>query len=186
MFWDTIQIDVHKEETRRGNWHENTGLHSGVVSKPDFSLSRVCSYFLVYLYKLRYIFGAIPQENVETNAHTRYGCGLPSWRSGETGSSWGTPSPPGWSVHTAPSCDPQLSMLLPWLPLLAAPPRRYSATRPPPPGPHPTVYPWGSGTRVYFTIVVTSQKYSTALEIPCVLRRDSIAQPPARSVWTGM
>lgn len=56
---------------------------------------------------------------------------------------------------------------------------------PPLPGPHPAIHPWGSGTKVYFTTEGTSQKHSTALEIPYVLERNSIAQPPSKSVWTG-
>lgn len=92
----------HKEEAKRGNWHENSGLHSRVVAKPDFFPPRVCSYSPVCLYKPRYIFGAIPRENIESNVHTRCGCGLPSWRSGDTVSSRGTSSPDGPGLSPPP------------------------------------------------------------------------------------
>lgn len=109
---------------------------------------------------------AIPHENIIPNAHTSCGCGLPSLSSGEMVSSWGpllllaSLSPPHRAVTHSSWCSFPGSPFLLLLHQGRVPAR---ATHPPPPHLHPTIHLWGLWTMVYFTIVGTWQKYSTAL-----------------------
>lgn len=184
MFCNPVQVAYFPQRgNKRGNWFKNAGLHAGAISTPDYSPPRGCSYSSIYLYKLKWNpMGEHWMFMPEVHVGLLFGGQERHFHLGDPKLLSHLSPPPRVVTHSSWCCFPGIipshcssieSKGQPGLPVpfvLVPIPLSIHAVR----------------DKGVFCHCGMWQKSTRNLECYWVLRRHSMAQSPARAVWTGM